>query len=114
MKEQEIGIANIKYKQDGSVFSADFTPSKVNLGGGFGPPNQLLNIKQGTAEEIKNNAELVMASWYSKMNEIELADRNQYEIKGEIIRCDKYPDGAVMQCEVRFVFKQIGPGINMN
>lgn len=104
MKRQEIGIADISYRQDSTVESAHFSPTiKIELNE-TELTDGLFGLKNKTAEEVKNTSELVMASWFNKMNEIELADRNTHEIKGEIMYCEEYTDKKVKRCMIKFFF----------
>src|SRR5579864_105088 len=81
MEELQIGTAEIIYGEDGKVLRAFFTP-KMQVGN---IASQLLQLEPGKPERIKENAEMVLAAWFSKMNEIELADREHYKIESEIL-----------------------------
>lgn len=101
----EIGRAVINYDSHGRALDAEFIPTiVVNL-----KPSilmQLASVKGGNQENAINNANLILGSWFEKSNEIELANRDEYHIVTEIVHCDKYSDGTVKRCEVRFVFEK--------
>lgn len=46
-----------------------------------------------------------LAAWFTKMNEIELADRDRYDINSEIVGCDKHPNGSIKKCTLKYTFK---------
>ncbi len=107
MESKEIGVVRISYDKHGVVTEASFNPTmKINL-----EPKVLLQLSaiKGSEdhEAIHSNAAMVMATWFNKMNEIELADRNKYEIVSELFHCEKYSDGKVKECAIYFIFKEI-------
>lgn len=105
--ETEIGVAVINYSPEGKVLSAGFEPT---LKMSFTPEllDQLSGAKSDTAETVRVDSEIIMAAWFSKMNEIELADREEYHIVSTVEECVKYPDGRIKTCKVKFSFKKIG------
>ncbi len=105
-KEGEIGRATIEYDINGRVLYADFQPTmKVEV------PSEVLqklSSVEANKEIIKENAATVFAHWFLKTNEIELADRDKFEIVTEIVRCSKYfTNNNVKKCVVRFIFREI-------
>lgn len=102
---EQIGIATINYDQQGNVLEAYFNPTpkfeKIDA-------SQLKSVKSSKeAEVIKYNAEMILASYFSRMNEIELADRDKYEIGSEILICTKYDNGNVRSCSIQFFFREL-------
>jgi hypothetical protein len=96
----EIGKTVIKYNQDGTVRRASFIPQlKIEA-----PPDLKLKMKHGSKEEIKDNADMVMAAWFNKVNDIELSDRELYEIKSEIVKCELWEPGKVKTCIIKYSF----------
>lgn len=100
----QIGQAIFNFDEQGKQMSAYFKPTmKVNVN-----VNLLENISTGEdSETIKRNAEVALASWFSKMNEIELADRDEYVLQSEIEECIRYDNGKVKTCVVVFNFLKI-------
>ena len=107
MKIVEIGEVELFYNEDGKVTKSSFTPTmKINLDENL--INQLHSIESNkNSEVIKHNAEIMLASFFSKINEIELADRDYYHIESEVMKCDKYPTGIAKYCKIKFIFKPI-------
>lgn len=98
---EKIGVATIEYNGKGAVVRANFQPIKkfeVDL-------SQL----KGNEDEktVRDNAELIMASWFSKVNEIELADRDKFKIESKVLDCRKWPDGTIKKCWIEFYLKEI-------
>lgn len=106
MKEYEIGIVTISYGKNGAVKEADFMPTmKVDL-----KPDVLAHLASGkssTEDIVIKNSSLVVGAWFNKINEIELADRDHFEVVGEKVTCDTFPDGKVKNCVIRFVYREL-------
>jgi hypothetical protein len=100
----QVGKAVFNFDEQGKQTSAYFMPTmKVNVN-----TNLLQDICVGeSADVIKSNAEIALASWFNQMNEIELADREQYTLKSEVETCTKYSNGKVRMCVVVFNFLKI-------
>jgi hypothetical protein len=105
MEDLEIGEAEINYSPSGDVTIAVFTPTMR-----FVADSDLLGtlrtINRSDEEGIKTSAEIIFSSWFSKMNDIELADRDIFSIVSSVVRCEKWPDGSVKKCVVRFDFQK--------
>lgn len=103
----EIGRVKLSYKLKGTVESASFTPSiKVELDSKL--IKEISTIQSSTdVERIRNSSEMVFAAWFTRLNNIELADRNLYRIISKVDKCEKYPDGSVRECEIIFSFERI-------
>lgn len=101
----EIGIAKVQYDNHGRATEAEFVPTiKLNL-----KPSllaQLASVNGKSQDHTIDNANLILGAWFEKSNEIELADRDTYHIASEIVRCEKWSNGTVKVCEIRFVFKK--------
>lgn len=106
MKNFEIGTVGITYDKQGTATKAEFNPT-VGFNLDTNVIKQLASIKQQDPEILKQNAGFVMAAWFSKLNDIELADRDKYEIATEIVSCDRYSDGKIKMCRIRFTFKEL-------
>ena len=99
---EQIGIATVNYDEAGNVVSANFEPKlkveNVDV-------KQLLSIKADPdVDVVKHNAEMVMASWFTKINDIELADRDDYNIVSEVLRCERYDNDKIKTCSIAFYF----------
>lgn len=107
MKQLEIGEATLEYTRFGEVTNAVFTPSmKIEYDKSINDQLRQIESKRDV-ESMRENAALVMASWFSKMNEIELSDKFQYGIDSEIVECERYDDDMPKKCVIKFVFKKL-------
>ena len=105
-----IGVTTLFFTEQGEAAVATFTPERMELSD--------LSIRQQIRrlfapvegnkgpEAVKSAAELVFAAWFNKMNEIELADREKYEIVSEVIECKEYSPGKVKSCTIAFIFRE--------
>lgn len=95
----QIGKAIFNFNEQGKQVSAYFMPTmRVNVN-----VSLLENISTGQSSEIiKKNAEVALASWFAKMNEIELADRDEWKIESVVDTCTNYSSGGVRMCVVAF------------
>lgn len=109
MKTQEIGIATITYDSGGTVIRelTNFVPTlKISITEELN--RQFAKVKSEKDEiNLKKNSDIVLATWFSKMNEIELADRDKFQIKSEIIKCERYANQRIKQCVIRYTFEKI-------
>lgn len=107
MKDSKIGIVTMEYAQTGKIIQATFAPIMVvELEEELF--YQLEEIKPTTDPAVlRSNADLVMASWFTRTNEIELADREKFSIVSDIIDCRKYETGQIKKCVIEYTFKKI-------
>lgn len=102
----KIGKATIVYDENGNAVEATFTPSsQFNDLSKF--RDQLLQVKGGEQEKIISNAERVMASWLNQVNDVELADREQYKITSQVRDCVKNDLGDVRSVSIQFNLEPI-------
>jgi len=105
--KQEVGIVTISYLKDGRVESANFVPT-MNIKADKNVINNLKKVENSAdTESLVHNAQSVFALWFNKANEIEEADRFEYEIASETIECEKYEDGKVKKCVIKFTYQTI-------
>lgn len=107
MEKLEIGSANIKFNTIGVATDASFTPvMKIE-----GDPKLLASLAaiggKISEETIKARTNLLLGAYFNKANEIELADRDHYEIHSEITSCDKYPTGILQEITVKYFFQEL-------
>jgi hypothetical protein len=105
----KIGTVIVNYDQEGNVlekFTAFVPTMNIPVDKELG--KQLIKLKQENNETIlKDNSDLILASWFSKMNEIELADRNSFKIESMIVSCDKYSNGKIRKCILDYYFERV-------
>jgi hypothetical protein len=101
----KIGIVKLEYSVNGLVTAATFEPTmKIEYDGKL--LNDLAAIESAGEKKLCEQANVVFASWFAKMNEIELADRSEYHIVNKLINCTTL-HGAVKSCEIEFSFELI-------
>lgn len=114
MDNQEIGIATLHYDKKGHYNGGGFEPTmQIEISQGL--MSELTGvcidgedkIAEHVNQKIRDQADMVFATWFQKMNEIELADRSQYEIGTEVTHCSKYPNGKIRSVKLRFVFRHL-------
>lgn len=105
MQPQSIGTVTIEYNQTGQLISSLFEPTlKVEIDESL--IAELKSVENSdNIEVIEHNASLILASWFNKVNHIELRDAEKTEIAGHVDLCEKHPDGRVKKCVVSYVFK---------
>lgn len=106
MEKIIIGRATIEYNLDGIVTSAKFDPMlDVNLGPEI--LSQLTQIKNGSQDELQSNSDFILGTFFSKMTEIELADRNLFVVKSKVVDCVKYVvNSSVAKCVLEYTFEE--------
>lgn len=107
-----IGVVTMKYAQDGSSLDSYFKPTmKVHIAENIAKALAVSMVERSLTPNdptiVKEKADLVLASFFSKMTEIELAERDEYEIKSEIVNCTKWPNGNVRLCQIQYSFVKI-------
>lgn len=109
LKVTEIGTAILDYDELGNVMATEFIPSKdINI---VAPPNlglRLFGMDRAEDENMmRTQAERVMAAWFSKATEVELADRDQYRIEAVVTKCERYEFGGIFRSAIKFFLKPI-------
>lgn len=105
MKNTEIGVVTTNYDEQGKLISANFKPTmQVELSDSVKRMLDQALQKDDNVESLKRNSDFVLGSFFSKMTEIELADREDYEIVSEILDCHTYENGKVKFCRIKYLF----------
>lgn len=102
---QEIGITELQYNSKGALVYAGFVPTiRVEL-----DKTALEEFSKipATSEKIKETSDLTMATYFTQMNDFELADRLKYRIVSEMDECIKYSTGTVKLCRLKYFFEEI-------
>lgn len=98
-----IGNATILYSREGKATHSFFVPAIHTI-----PCDvieaQLLTTTPKTGEQAKEQAQRVLADWFSKVEDIELADRETGEITSTIVSCEKWDNDIPKSCTIEFVF----------
>lgn len=107
MENFEIGRATIQYDEQGNVTLAYFEPTmKIGLDANIATELKKL-VDSTQIETVKENADTVMASWFAKMNQIELSDREEYDIVSKVVKCEKWDSGKVKMCVIEYTFQKL-------
>lgn len=104
---KNIGSVTLTYDENGIINSASFQPSMV-----VEADDKLLEQLRAIScpneeEKIKESAGLVFGAWFNEMDRMETADREKYSIYSEVGECQKYPNGNVQKCVIKFLFKEV-------
>lgn len=101
---EKIGTAVIRYDVNNNIISGVF---KGELKQKF---NEEL-IKQlqpsNDLDIIKNNADMALASWFNKITEIEIADREKTRIISNVKKRTYYSNGNIKKCEIDYYLETI-------
>lgn len=105
MEKITIGKATIEYDIYGIVERASFEPTlNVNIGPDI--ISQLARINNESQVELQSNADLILGAFFSKLTEIEVADREMFAVKSRVVECVKYTAGAVKKCVLEYTFEE--------
>jgi len=103
MEKKEIGIATIRYNEDGTVLSTSFKATmEVDI-------SEEMLITLGN--DIQSHAEMALASLFTQINNIEFADREHQEVVQQPYKCTYYDNGKIKKCEIKFYFKDVENGV---
>lgn len=104
---QEIGVSELSFDRDGKLVYGHFNPTMQIKVDNISDFITGIDCKDEDANII-NKATQVFATWFQRMNDIELADRSQFEISTQFIEpCERWDNGIVKLAKIRFVFKHI-------
>lgn len=99
-----IGTVHLEYDELGKLIQAFFNP-EIKIEADEDLLTKLSEIKNSDEKNICEQANTLFATWFSKMNEIELADRTEYHIINELVACEKFDSGAIKSCAIEFNFE---------
>lgn len=102
----EIGKSVLYYDENGKLDRIEFAPTmKVEL-----DSKELVKFAKITGHDevtIAISANAAVATWFQKTNEIELADRSQWQIETKVDACSKLSNGRISKCSLTHYFKHI-------
>lgn len=100
-KRKVIGSAALEYNAFGKLEAAVFYPKiKVELAD---IENQLGDCTNKTIEEVKHSAELLLAAYFTKINNIELRDMETQPLRLEVKNFEQHSDGLTKSIEIEFI-----------
>lgn len=107
MEDLEIGIAILNYDRKGKLISGLFTPTlAVEVPDLFKETMETITATT-TPDLLKTHSDMVFAGFFVKMNEIELADREDFDVVSEVIECEKWNNGIIRKCIIKYFFKKV-------
>lgn len=101
----QIGTVTIEYNRSGVVTSHKFNPL-IKVDNSQELRRELKNVNGENADVLKHNADVIVAAWFSKVNQVELEDREQYSVESEVIACEKYNTGGIKKCVLKYFLKK--------
>lgn len=106
-KTKEIGTVHMHYDKFGLIQNADFIPA-INFSLTEEIKSQLGLIQPGSQEVLTRNADMIMSGWFTKVNDIELADREKFQLKRQVLACEKFEaTGYVKYCKLRYYLEEV-------
>lgn len=100
-KRTLVGSAALEYDATGKLEAAVFHPKiKVDFSD---IEDQLGSCTNKTLDEVKKSAELLLATYFTKLNQIELRDIETQPLTLEIVAGEKYDNGLLKSVEIEFV-----------
>lgn len=107
MKREKIGTVDLKYNEKGELESSKFIPEPFIISV---KKDQLyteaLN-KTDEVEKIKALADISFSSWFNNISEIEISDREKFEIVSEVCICEKLNTNTVKFCRIDYFHQEI-------
>ncbi len=99
-----IGTVTIEYNEQGKVITSLFEPTMtVNLDPEL--ESELKTIECcPDVETLEHNASLVLASFFNRMNNIELRNIETTSLKPHCDSLDKYPNGQIKKAVISYSF----------
>jgi len=101
-----LGSVTMTYNEQGAMISANVQPV-TNVPIDATLQEQLVAIKSDTADNVKNQAQLVLGAFFSNITNAELADRADYSMVSEIVDCAKFDNEKVKQCTIKFTLQPV-------
>ena len=100
-----LGRAIINYDENGYMTKSEFTPySKIIIEEEFASKigEKIQNVTD--LRTIQHNSEMVLATWFSQMTDIELADPEKFSIVSSNVECLKHENNMIKQCIIDYHF----------
>lgn len=99
-----LGTVYLYYQPGGDFASGDFIPAQ------YVPTSTVkdkLKFISGASEDVaKQQSEMIISAWFQQNNNVELADRDKYEIVSKVANCEKWPNGNTKRIGILFYFQK--------
>lgn len=100
-----IGVVTLKYNKTSESLYSIFTP-EIKVGKKNLPALDAVHISKNE-EKMKEEVQEAVAKWFAGLNEIELADREKFVIKTNLVKCNKYKTGEVKEAKFDVVMGNV-------
>lgn len=102
-----IGTVVLYYNEDSTVQTSVFTPDAITSSDDE-LADRMQSINAASDEKaIREQAEFMVSAWFARLNRIELADRDRYEIITDTVSCERWKrTGTTRKCTLHFTLKK--------
>lgn len=98
-----IGTVTLYFDDTDKFVSGTFAPEAMEVNADELITRMAFVDNKATESDMKCQAELILGSWWARMNRVELADRENYEVKTETVNCTRdYKTGSVRTWAIKF------------
>lgn len=98
-----IGNVKLKYDTDGDLQIGIFQPM-INVTKDEIKNSPLGKCSNKTLEQVRECAQLLLAKFFNKINDIELRDVEKTSIETNVTNGEKYKNGLLKEVEIEFVY----------
>ena len=98
-----IGSVSLSYNENGKLVKAGFRPQISVTHEEL--KDQLGDCTSKTFEEVEECAKLFLASFFTKVSDIELRDMEKTTIETDMKKGEKYDSGSLKEIEFDFIYK---------
>lgn len=102
--EKELGQVTLSYNKNSKSLYSKFESTFVSVNKDTDIDFGELDVKS-KEEVIGNTVQNVIASWFKKAADAELADMFEYTIEHQLLKCLKYKTGELKEAKYRIVLK---------
>lgn len=92
---RHLGVLTLYYTETGNFQAGNFSPDSFTLN--VKDHRSSERVQAQTVETSNDHAQTYIAAWFERNNEVELADREKYEVKIYAITKDFYPETNVVK-----------------
>lgn len=102
----KIAEVEIEYSEGGEVVSgsmiAELSPGDIEVA-----MDQLTKLKpEANGVALAENARVALASLFNRMNEVEMADREKFDITSKVRDCSNHENGMIKRCVIEFALEE--------
>jgi|SRR5687767_1046513 len=103
-----IATVQAKFNRSGKIVDSFLTPNAKNMVASEELLEYINTIhrKPMPPMAIRTAGERLLAEYFNKITNMELADPDKYYIDSEMVACEKYRNGTTKKCVINFLFKK--------